>query len=439
MTQRRFLLRDLAWGGVLVGFLIGSALVPAEQPLSTATVAVAQAQPPARGAAPAPGPVVVSPEVSADRRVTFRILAPDAQKVELRSPGDIPGIGGRGVAPPELTKGAEGVWERTFGPLPAGAYRYVFMVNGVTVVDARNPNISQTNTTVYSLAVVPGSDVFDTKNVPHGAVATIHYNSTALGGIRRMHVYTPPGYEMSRERYPVLYLLHGAGDVDESWSSVGRAGFILDNLIAANKAKPMLVVMPAGHVNGAGAALGGKVPEAAVQGMPGVGTGPDPFANDFLTDLLPYVEKNYRVLTDRPNRAIAGLSMGGNQTLNIAIPHLEKFAYIGVFSSGIITGARGAAPADTGPFAESWEKQHLTELDNVASKRGLGLMWFSTGKEDFLIDTTRKTVELLKKHGFKPVFLESEGAHTWLNWRDYLSAFAPQLFQSQRSSTNSSR
>jgi enterochelin esterase family protein len=170
-----------------------------------------------------------------------------------------------------LTKDAEGVWERTFGPLPAGAYRYVFVVNGLTVVDARNPVTSQTNTTVYSLAVVPGSDVFDTKNVPHGAVASVHYNSTTLGGIRRMHVYTPPGYEMNRERYPVFYLLHGAGDVDESWSSVGRAGFILDNLIAANKAKPMIVVMPAGHVNGAGAALGGVIPAAAAHGMPGIG------------------------------------------------------------------------------------------------------------------------------------------------------------------------
>ena len=431
MTERRFQLRDLAWGGVLVGTLIGSALLPADRPLAAVTVAVAQAQPPARGAAP--GPVVVSPEVSADRRVTFRILAPDAQKVELRSPGDIPGIGGRGVAPPELTKGADGVWERTFGPLPAGAYRYVFTVNGVTVVDSRNPNTSQTNTTVYSLAVVPGSDVFDTRNAPHGAVASVHYNSTALGGIRRMHVYTPPGYEMNRERYPVLYLLHGAGDVDDSWSSVGRAGFILDNLIAANKAKPMLVVMPAGHVNGAGAALGAPVPPTAVSGMPGIGSGPDPFANDFLTDLMPYIEKNYRVLTDRQSRAIAGLSMGGNQTLNIAIPHLEKFAYVGVFSSGIISGARGAAPAgSTTPFGEAWEKQHLAALDNAASKRGLSLLWFSTGKEDFLIDITRSTVELLKKHGFKPVFLESEGAHTWLNWRDYLSAFAPQLFQPPR-------
>ena len=432
MTRRHFRAGNSVTAAMLAGVLIGSALVPG-RPLAAAAPAAAQA--PAQGRGAAPAPAVISPEVAADRRVTFRILAPDAQNVELRSPGDIPGVGGRGVPPPPLTKNADGVWERTFGPLPAGAYRYVFVVNGLTVVDSRNPTTSQTNTTVYSLAVVPGSDVFDTKNVPHGAVASIHYQSTALGGIRRMHVYTPPGYEMNRERYPVLYLLHGAGDVDESWSSVGRAGFILDNLIAANKAKPMIVVMPAGHVNGAGAALGAPVPAAAVTGMPGVGTGPDPFADDFTTDLLPYIEKHYRVLTDRQSRAIAGLSMGGNQTLNIAIPHLEKFAYIGVFSSGIISGGRGAAPSEaTSPFGEAWEKQHLAALDNAVTKRGLNLLWFSTGKDDGLIATTRNTVELLKKHGFKPVFLESEGAHTWLNWRDYLSAFAPQLFQPSRSS-----
>jgi len=423
MMQPRFLLSIRR--GALAGCLLASA-------------AAAWAQPPAPGGAQAP--TITSPEVRADRRVTFRVLAPSAQRVELRSPGDIPGIGGRGVALPQLTKGSDGVWEGTFGPLPAGAYRYVFVVDGVTVVDSRNARTSQTNTTVYSLAVVPGSDVFDTRNVPHGAVAAVHYNSTALGGIRRMHVYTPPGYETSRDRYPVLYLLHGAGDVDESWSSVGRAGFILDNLIAAGKAKPMIVVMPAGHVNGAGAALGGQVPAAAAQGTPGIGNGPDPFIADFMTDLVPYVEKNYRVLVDRQSRAIAGLSMGGNQTLNIAIPHLDKFAYVGVFSSGIISGGRGAAAPQSGPFADVWEKQNLASLDNAAAKRGLNLLWFSTGKEDFLIETTKNTVELLKKHGFKPVFLESQGAHTWLNWRDYLAEFAPQLFQPpDRQRTSSSR
>jgi len=436
MTQHRVLSRDLALAVLLVGSLIAPRLVAREQPASSAAAPAVQ---PGRGAAQ--GPTVTSPEVRRDRRVTFRILAPAAQKVELRSPGDIPGVGGRGVALPQLTKNADGIWEATFGPLPAGAYRYVFVVDGLTVVDARNPATSQTNTTVYSLAVVPGSDLFDTKNVPHGAVAAVHYNSTALGGIRRMHIYTPPGYETSRDRYPVLYLLHGAGDVDDSWTSVGRAGFILDNLIAASSAKPMIVVMPAGHVNGAGAALGGSVPVAAAEGIPGIGSGPDPFANDFMTDLMPYVEKNYRVLTDRQSRAIAGLSMGGNQTLNIAIPHLDKFAYIGVFSSGIISAGRGAPPSadsTSAPFAEAWERQHLAALDNAANKRGLNLLWFGTGKEDFLIATTRSTVELLKKHGFKPVFVESEGAHTWLNWRDYLSTFAPQLFQPQRSSTSSS-
>jgi enterochelin esterase family protein len=437
MALHRTLLRVLPVAGLLIGSGLAPGLTARHATLSAATPIVQTPAAPGRGAQQAPqGPVVNSPEVLSDRRVTFRVLAPDAQKVELRSPGDIPGVGGRGVAPPQLTKNAEGVWEGTFGPVPAGAYRYVFVVNGVTTVDSRNPMTSQTNTTVYSLAIVPGSDLFDTKNVPHGAVASVHYFSSALGGVRRMHVYTPPGYETSRDRYPVLYLLHGAGDVDDSWTSVGRAGFILDNLIAANKAKPMIVAMPAGHVNGAGAALGGQVPAAAAQGMPGIGSGPDPFINDFQTDLMPYIEKNYRVLTDRQNRAIAGLSMGGNQTLNIAIPRLEKFAYVGVFSSGIISGARGTPAAENVPFGEAWEKQNLAALDNAATKRGLNLLWFSTGKDDGLIATTRNTVELLKKHGSAGV-IESEGAHTWLNWRDYLSVFAPQLFQPQRSSTSS--
>jgi enterochelin esterase family protein len=389
--------------------------------------------PPALQAQQPQGPTVVSPDVQADRHVTFRILAPNAQKVELRTPGDIPGIGGRGSTPLQFTKNAEGVWEATTSAIPAGAYRYMFVVDGVPVPDTRNPMTSQTNTTIYSLAVVPGSDVFDTKNVPHGAVASVYYNSTSLGGIRRMHVYTPPGYEAGGTKYPVFYLLHGAGDVDDSWTSVGRAGFILDNLIASGKAKPMIVVMPAGHVNGAGAALGAPPVAGAVIAQPGQ---PDPFVNDFVSDLMPYVEKNYRALTTRDSRAIAGLSMGGYQTLNVAIPRLDKFAYIGVFSSGVFSnmgrGGRGAAAssAPQPPFGEAWEKANLAALDNPSTKKGVRLFWFSTGKEDGLIETSKNTVALFEKHGFKPVFLESEGAHTWLNWRDYLAAFAPQLFQS---------
>jgi len=371
-------------------------------------------------------PPVVSPDVHVDRSVTFRIAAPDAQKVDLRSPGDIPGsIAARGLAPFPLVKNAAGVWEVTVGPVPAGAYRYNFTVNGIPVVDSRNPATSQTNTTVYSLVVVPGSEVFDLRAVPHGAVATVLYNSTALGGIRRMHVYTPPGYENSRDRYPVLYLLHGAGDVDQSWSTVGRAGVILDNLIASRKAKPMLVVMPAGHVDGAGAPLGAAA-RASASANAGLGAAAtDPFVTDFVSDLMPYVEKSYRVSTDRQSRAIAGLSMGGNQTLNIAIPRLEQFAYVGVFSSGILSGGRGGST----PFGQEFEKQNAAALDNASSKRGFKLLWFGTGKDDFLIETTRSSVALMKKHGFAPVFVESEGGHTWLNWRDYLSEFAPQLFK----------
>jgi enterochelin esterase family protein len=261
----------------------------------------------------------------------------------------------------------------------------------------------------------------DTKNVPHGAVAAVTYYSTALSKFRRMHVYTPPGYETGEERLPVFYLLHGAGDSDDSWSSVGRAGFILDNLIAAGKAKPMIVVMPAGHTRAFGRGPGGP-PCAGTQPPP------DEFVQDFVTDVMPYVEKHYRVLADREHRAIAGLSMGGSQTLNIAIPHLDQFAYVGVFSSGIFgIVPRPGAPPPSGP---SWEEQHQAELDNASLKKGLQLLWFSTGKDDFLLQTTHGTVDMFKKHGFEPVYAESTGGHTWINWHNYLNEFAPRLFRS---------
>ena len=213
------------------------------------------AAPPAgggRGGAPA----VVSPEVTADRMVTFRLSAPQAQNVRV-SGSDMPALagGGRGAAsgtpsPGQMTKGENGVWSVTLGPIDPGAYRYNFNVDGVTVIDPRNSSISESNTNVWSLVYVPGSDVFDTKQVPHGAVAAVTYYSTALSKFRRMHVYTPPGYEAGgSQKYPIFYLLHGAGDCDEAWTSVGRAGFIFDNLIAAKKIKPMVVVMPAGHTN----------------------------------------------------------------------------------------------------------------------------------------------------------------------------------------------
>jgi enterochelin esterase family protein len=359
-------------------------------------------------------PPVVSPEVMPDRRVTFRIFAPRAEAVRLTA-SDIPGSG-PGAA---MTKRDDGVWEVTVGPVAPGAYRYTFNVGGVPVVDPRNPAISESSGNAWSLVVVPGAEFMDTRNVPHGAVAAVTYYSTALSRFRRMHVYTPPGYEQGTGRYPVFYLLHGAGDSDDSWSSVGRAGFILDNLIAAGKAKPMIVVMPAGHTRAF--TFGGPPPPGGANQPPR-----DEFVADFLTDLMPAVEKNYRVLADRPNRAIAGLSMGGAQTLNIAVPNLEKFGYVGVFSSGIFDAFRPGQPAGG---RSPWEERNQAALDNAEAKKGLQLLWFSTGKDDFLVQTTRASVDLLKKHGFQPEYTESEGGHTWLNWRDYLQQFAPRLFR----------
>jgi len=176
-------------------------------------------------------PPVVSPEISADKKITFRVFAPQAQSVRLTA-SDIPRLGEAGV----LTKAENGVWSTTVGPVESGAYRYNFNVDGVSTIDPRSPSISESNANVWSLVYVPGADFMDAKNVPHGSVASVNYFSTALNAWRRLHVYTPPGYETNGEKYPVFYLLHGAGDNDHSWTSVGRANFILDNLIAAKKA-----------------------------------------------------------------------------------------------------------------------------------------------------------------------------------------------------------
>ena len=396
---------------------------------STPSMSQAPAQAPgARGGGRGPAaPPVVSPDVTADRRIVFRLSAPQAQAVRLTA-SDIPGIGQGG----QLTKGENGVWETTVGPVPAGSYRYTFNVDGVATIDPRNPATSESQNNVWSLVNVAGSFA-DTKNVPHGSIAEVTYYSMALGAFRRMHIYTPPGYEAGSRRYPVFYLLHGAGDSDDSWSTVGRAGFILDNLIAEKKARPMIMVMPAGHTR----------PPAP--GSPAAAPGADAFVSDFVTDVMPYVQKSYRISTDRASTAIAGLSMGGSQTLNIAIPNLEKFAYIGVYSSGLLgafpnQGRRGAAPGAApapapapAPAAASgateWETRNASKLADANLKKGLKLFWFSTGKEDFLLGTTTASVDLFRKHGFNVVYQESGGGHTWLNWRDYLNAFAPQLFQ----------
>ena len=354
-----------------------------------------------RGAQPGRGPrgpVVVSPEVLPDARVIVRLYAPQAQDVRVSLDGGV-----------KLTKGDNGVWEATVGPLDPGAYRYSFTVDGASVTDPRNIEMERMQVVTRSILHVPGAAFMDTMNVPHGAVGVVTYYSNVLKKFRRFHVYTPPGYEANQQKYPVLYLLHGANESDDSWSTVGRANFILDNLIADGKAVPMIVVMPNGHIDqtppnpGAPGAL--RVEFAT-------------FPNEFVGDIMPYVEGHYRTIPDRPHRAIAGLSMGGAQTLNIAFSHLDWFSAIGVFSSGILGGN-----------VAEWEKNHLAALDDPALKKGLKMIWFSTGSDDSLLPVSKASVEMLNKHGFAATFQESTGAHTWINWRNYLYEVAPQLFR----------
>lgn len=348
-------------------------------------------------------PPFVSPEIHSDRRVTVRLFAPQAKTVRLHFEG-----GGE-----DLKKRSNGVWEVTVGPLDPGSYRYGFAVDGANITDPRNIEVERMQVLTRSILHVPGAAFMDTRDVPHGVISVVTYPSKVLNKTRRFHVYTPAGYEANQQRYPVLYLLHGANESDQSWSTVGRAGFILDNLIADGKAAPMIVVMPNGHAD---------------QTPPVIFDGPQPLhvelthiPNEFATDILPYVDAHYRTIADRAHRAIAGLSMGGTQTLYIAIANLDNFSAIGVFSSGIL----GGTVAD-------WEKSNLRALDDPKAKKGLKTVWFRTGSDDFLLNTTKSTVEMLQKHGFEVSFEETPGAHTWVNWRTYLRDFAPLLFRERK-------
>ncbi len=362
---------------------------------------------------PSPNDTLQSVVIVPGGGITFRIYAPHSDSVSLGG-GDIPVPAGSR----RMRRDSAGVWETTVPPVVPGAYRYEFLVDGVSVLDPRNPAVSESNERAWSLLYVPGADAMDIRDVPHGAVSEVTYFSTSLRCFRRMHVYTPPGYESGRGRFPVFYLLHGAWDGDDAWTSVGRAGFILDNLIAAGKAKPMIVVMPAGHT--------GPFPFGR-DGRQVAGRWWEAFERDFLADVKPFAEKHYRVIADRNHRAIAGLSMGGAHTLDIAFSRLADYSYIGVFSSGVLElGRRGLfGGSATGP---SWEERNQGALDSAGLKKGLHLLWFATGREDFLLGTSRATVDLLKKHGFDVVYRETSGAHTWINWREYLAEFLPLLF-----------
>lgn len=355
-------------------------------------------------------PQVVSPEVREGGKVVFRLWAPEADSVRLVSP-DLGNLETTGA----LNKNEEGVWQLEYGPItPPRTLRYKFEVDGVQMADPSNRETSEANGTVFSTVFVPGLKWMELQNVPHGAVSEVVYHSKVLDRFRRMHVYTPPGYDSGEKTYPVFYLLHGATDSDDSWSTVGRANVILDNLIAAGDAVPMVVVMPDGHVGRMGRGRGGfRMGE---------------FVKEFTEDIVPHVRKNYRVHTDRSKTAIAGLSMGGGQTLGVIGQDLANYGYIGVFSSGIFGINRDQGDGPT------WEEEHLEALKDPELKTGLELFWFATGRDDFLVQTSRDTVALFKKHDFDVIYEETEGSHTWINWRDYLQQFAPMLFRTKSTS-----
>jgi enterochelin esterase family protein len=361
---------------------------------------------------PTPNDTLVSPEVHADKRVTFRIYAPKASEVTVGGDWIPQGLGTGG----KLARDEQGVWAMTIGPLPPDFYSYSLVVDGVRTLDPKNAMIKQGVTSVDNMFFVPGSEAAyqDNGAVPHGEMRKVWYQSSTLGEQRRLHVYTPPGYDSGKAKYPVFYLLHGGGDEDSGWSTIGRAGFILDNLIAAKKAKPMIVVMP-----------NGSLPRPPV--VPGAPPNPaanaafqERFASELLKDVVPFVEKNFRVLTGSANRALAGLSMGGGQTMRTVALHPDQFGYVGVWSAGV-------AVATTADF-EQRSEAFLKNADQV--NKTVKLFEISCGDKDTLAFAGSKNLdEVLKKHNIKHETHISGGGHTWINWRQYLNAYAQKLFR----------
>ena len=355
---------------------------------------------------PTPNDTLKSPNVLADRRVAIRIYAPKASEVIVS--GDFLGQN----KPMSLSKNEQGVWSVVTEPLKPDYYTYTLMVDGVRTMDPKNPVIKQGISSLENVMAVTGTETAfeDNQPVPHGDVREVWYQSKTLGMMRRMHVYTPPGYEKTTTKYPVFYLLHGGGDDDSGWNTVGRAGFILDNLLAAGKAKPMIVVMPNGSM---------PMPASTTPGMPSAQAMSEMrarFADELLTNVMPYVEKTYRTLTDRDNRAIAGLSMGGFQTLDLTLTHPELFTYVGVFSSGFF-----------GATIDEAETKYAKVLQDATFNKKL--FWIEIGKDDFVMDANKKTLALLDKHQIKYQYKETDGAHTWINWRRYLNEYVPLLFR----------
>ena len=364
---------------------------------------------------------IVSPEVRADGRVTFRLLAPKAAEVLLQGNWE----GGRGVA---MTKDASGLWSFTTAALQPELWAYTLSVDGVRTLDPSNYNVARDGVGFMNTVLVVGdsSSVFQPQKVPHGTMTAVWFQSTELKAARRMFVYTPPGYEGSNAKYPVLYLLHGSGGDEDAWPTMGIANVIMDNLIAQGKSKPMIVVMPNAYANEM-ASLDLAGPRGWAP--PGVGSsgsvgGPPPADNEkaIVGDLIPFVEKHFRALPGRENRALAGLSMGSGITMNVGVKRLDVFASIGLLSSG---GLRDAAAG-----VESLQKINPKFLaDPVATAKQLKLLFFSCGTEDPRMEGMAKVAEELNSRKIPVVLKRYPGEHEWKVWRHSLADMAPLLFR----------
>jgi enterochelin esterase family protein len=385
------------------------------------------------------GPAMRSAEILDDQRVTFRLRAPNATDVTIN--GDWPQ--GRGV---KMTRDDAGTWSATVGPLTPELWSYTFSVDGVSLLDSANPNILRDGTRYSNFLIIDGalSENYKIKDVPHGNVSLVWYDSPTLSAAspRRMYVYTPPSYDKTTDKYPVLYLLHGAGGDEDAWNNMGRASVIMDNLIAAKKAKPMLVVMTNGNANQkmapgygvipgqttgntgnpgevgvVGAFAGGRGAGApGASGAPNTGRGGGgafggAFPESLVKDVIPYIDRNYRTIANKDSRAIAGLSMGGGHTLAATNAHPEVFSYVGVFSMG--------TAADV--------SDKLTDL----KKAGVKFYYVGHGKDDPVVKVAQgqNLAAQLEKVGINYHYTESTGGHTWSNWRIYLTELAPSLFQ----------
>lgn len=374
-----------------------------------------------------PSRSIVSPEVHPDRTITLRCVAPDARAVIVS--GELDG------RQHPMTKGADGIWTLTLGPLHPDIYTYAFNVDGTVALDPRNSNTKYGYGSFGPVSVVEvpgdGPAFYDTRDVPHGEVRIRPYTSTALGVTRTVWVYTPPDYDGGKN-FPVLYLLHGAGDVESGWTMIGRANNILDNLIAEKKARSMVVVMPLGHpIQSFWTGPGKTVPDpvaAVMRGgasleeiistmMSGDGKGGlSPFARDLVQDVMPLVERTYKVSKRADDRAVGGLSMGGGHSINLAFAKPELFRYVVLMS-----------PAASGRVDQYYA---AVMKDPEKINKQFKLFWVGVGKDDTLTGPgDRAFVEALKKNGVKHTFIESEGRHEWTVWRHYLNDVAPLLFK----------